>query len=206
MINKYHYWTFKEVLSKKACEDIINFSKEKRKKIGLTGGLKEKKLSKKDIKKLKQKRNSDIVWLNESWIYNQILPYVRIANKNAGWNYQLDNSEKTQFTIYKKGQHYDWHMDSFSTVFKNNTDKNLHGKIRKLSMTVSLTDPKEYKGGDFEFKVLDEKGDSIIHKCEEIRPQGSIIVFPSYLFHRVTPVTKGERNSLVSWTSGNPYV
>src|SRR6056300_709574 len=100
MINKYHYWTFKEVLSKKACEDIINFSKEKRKKIGLTGGLKEKELSKKDIKKLKQKRNSDIVWLNESWIYNQILPYVRIANKNAGWNYQLDNSEKTQFTIY----------------------------------------------------------------------------------------------------------
>jgi len=206
MINKYHYWTFKEVLSKKACEDIINFSKEKRKKIGLTGGLKEKELSKKDIKKLKQKRNSDIVWLNESWIYNQILPYVRIANKNAGWNYQLDNSEKTQFTIYKKGQHYDWHMDSFSTVYKNNTDKNLLGKIRKLSMTVSLTDPKEYKGGDFEFKVLDGKGDSIIHKCKEIRPQGSIIVFPSYMFHRVTPITKGERNSLVSWISGNPYV
>lgn len=206
MINKYHYWTFKEALSKKTCEDIINFSKEKKKKMALIGGLEKKKLSKKEVNNLKQKRNSDIVWLNEGWIFNEILPYVRIANKNAGWNYQIDKSENTQFTIYKKDQHYDWHFDSFPAVYKNHKDKELNGKIRKLSMTVSLTDPKEYKGGDFEFKVPDGKGDPIIHKCKEIKPQGSIVVFPSYMFHRVTPITKGERNSLVSWIVGNPYV
>lgn len=206
MICKYHYWVFKEVLSKKICEDIIKFAKQEKENIALVGGMKEKKFSKKQINDLNKKRNSNVVWLREKWIYDQISPYLMTANKNAGWNYQLDRSESMQFTIYKKGQHYDWHFDCFPDVYKDQKEEQLNGKIRKLSMTVSLTDPKEYKGGDFEFKVPDGKGDPVIHKCKEIKPQGSIIVFPSYIIHRVTPVTKGERNSLVVWTVGNPYV
>tara|TARA_R100001086_G_C11836469_1_gene257956 strand:+ start:483 stop:1082 length:600 start_codon:yes stop_codon:yes gene_type:complete len=199
VITKYHYWKFDSALPKETCEYIIKFAKDKRQRKGKIG-VKNKK---KDIHK---KRNSNIVWLTERWIYNLVLGYVATANKNAGWNHQINKAEGMQFTIYKKGQYYGWHFDAYPEAFKKNKDKQLNGKIRKLSMTVSLNDPKEYEGGDFEFRLFDLEGKPIVHKCTEIRPQGSIVVFPSFVHHRVTPVTKGERNSLVVWSVGDPYV
>jgi PKHD-type hydroxylase len=79
------------------------------------------------------------------------------------------------------------------------------GKIRKLSVTINLSDPKDYKGGNlrFDFGPHDQK--KRFHTCTEIRPRGSIIVFPSHVFHQVTPVTKGTRHSLVMWSLGLPF-
>ena len=82
-----------------------------------------------------------------------------------------------------------------------------HGKIRKLSVTCSLTDPKKYKGGELEFNFNrpNQKKKYNIKKCIEILPKGSIVVFPSFVWHRVCPVTKGTRNSLVIWNIGWPF-
>ena len=81
------------------------------------------------------------------------------------------------------------------------------GKIRKLSVTVTLSDPKDYKGGEleFDFRNLDPDKKRNVKKCTEILPKGSLVVFPSFVWHRVCPVKSGERNSLVIWNLGYPF-
>lgn len=209
MILKHYYWYFQSALSKKFCDDLIDYAKSKEQNIGLTGAFvskkeKGKKLTKKDLLDLKKKRNSNVVWLNDPWIYNEIHPYIHEANKNAGWNFQWDWSESCQFTKYSKNQFYDWHCDSFQESF-NSEDKNFHGKIRKLSVTCSLSDQKDYTGGELEFQFRTNQNPTEKRLCKEILPRGSIVVFPSHVWHRVKPVTKGTRYSLVIWNIGYPF-
>ena len=117
-----------------------------------------------------------------------------------------DFSESCQFTKYKKDQFYDWHCDSWDKTYDTPDDLNKHGKIRKLSVTISLSDETEYEGGDFEFDFRKSKeGSNIPHICKEIRPKGSIVVFPSFVWHRVKPVISGTRHSLVIWNLGWPF-
>jgi PKHD-type hydroxylase len=70
-----------------------------------------------------------------------------------------------------------------------------------------LSKPEDYEGGELEFGLFNPntKRKYNFLKCEEIKPQGSIVVFPSFLWHRVTPVTKGKRNSLVIWSQGDRF-
>ena len=75
-------------------------------------------------------------------------------------------------------------------------------KIRKISMTVNLTNPGEYSGGEFEIDRGPHFADERYYTVSEIRPRGSIIVFPAFVYHQVTPITWGERKSLVMWTMG----
>lgn len=86
------------------------------------------------------------------------------------------------------------------------TNPNMIGKIRKLSVTVSLNDPAMYDGGNLKFDYGPHAPGERYYECEEIRPRGSIIVFPSHLYHQVTPVTRGTRYSLVAWNLGKPFV
>ena len=79
------------------------------------------------------------------------------------------------------------------------------GKVRKLSMTLNLTEPDDYTGGDLKFDFGPHAGRGRFKTCKEIRPRGSLIIFPSYLYHQVTPVTKGTRYSLVIWSLGKPF-
>ena len=79
------------------------------------------------------------------------------------------------------------------------------GRVRKLSMTVNLSDPTEYSGGEFEIDRGPHWNDERYYTVHEIRPRGSIIVFPSYVYHQVLPVTWGERKSLVMWSIGPPW-
>jgi len=81
---------------------------------------------------------------------------------------------------------------------------NMWGKVRKISMTVNLTDPKNYAGGNLKFD-FGHHHHKRFHVCKEIRPRGSIIIFPSYTHHCVTPVTRGTRYSLVLWSLGKPW-
>ena len=83
---------------------------------------------------------------------------------------------------------------------------NMINKIRKLSMTVNLNKPEDYEGGNLKFDFGPHAAGKRFHECVEIRPQGSIIIFPSYVYHQVTPVTSGTRYSLVMWTIGQPFV
>ena len=206
---KNFYWYFTAALPIKFCDDVIEYGLQKQEQMAVTGLVGNKKLNKKEIKNLKYKRNSDVVWLNETWIYKEILPYVNIANKSAGWNFQWERSEDIQFTKYKLNQHYDWHCDSWKEPY-NMPNTFRHNKIRKLSMTCQLTDGSEYKGGELEFDNRDydppmrNEAQHVI-KAKEILPKGSIIVFPSFVWHRVKPVTKGCRYSLVLWNIGDPF-
>jgi len=206
-----YYWYFKSALTPKFCDDVIAYANQQKEVMALTGGFnKDKKLNKQEILDLKRKRNSDLVWLNDTWIYKELHPYVHEANRNAGWNFEWDWTESCQFTKYKLNQYYDWHCDSFGKVFDYPNDHTVHGKIRKLSMTCQLTDGSEYKGGELEFdfrnydpNMRDESKHRI--QCKEILPKGSIIVFPSDVWHRVKPVTSGTRYSLVAWHLGRPF-
>ena len=203
-----YYWYFSGVLTPKFCDDVIKYALSKEEVMARTGAYKNKKLKKQEVLDLKKKRNSDLVWLNDKWIYREIHPYVHLANKNAGWNFEWDRSESCQFTKYKHNQYYDWHTDPWDKPYdKEGPDK---GRVRKLSMTCQLTDGSEYKGGELEFdfrnydpNMRDES--KHIKTVKEILPKGSIVVFPSHLWHRVKPVIRGTRYSLVVWHLGYPF-
>jgi len=200
MILKNYYWYFTSVLSKEVCDKIIEAGLNKPKEKGIVGVKKE------NYKVSKKTRDSDVSWLNDKWIYNYLQPFIETPNKNAGWNYDWDYSETCQFTIYGKNQHYDWHSDMKPEPYSSDYENiNMRNKIRKLSMTVSLTDKKDYVGGDLEFDFRDTKDKSTIRTCTEVQPRGSIVVFPSFVWHRVKPVTKGTRYSLVMWSLGYPF-
>jgi len=200
---KDYYYYFKSAIPKRICDDIVKYGNQlKSEKAGIDHDNSGTEL---DLKK----RNSNIVWTSDQWIYREIQPYIHEANKKADWNFKWDHSEACQITTYKKDQYYDWHCDSWANPYKK--DKNIipefQGKIRKLSVTVSLSDSKNYRGGELEFdlrnKPPNEKENFV--KCKEILPKGSLVVFPSFVWHRVCPVTSGERNSLVIWCLGYPY-
>ena len=203
---EYYYWYFQSVIPPKICDDIIEYGKSQQEQIALTGGYDPEKVSEDDIKDVSKKRKSNIVWMNDRWINNEIHPYIHTANKNAGWNFQWDFSESCQFTKYKLDQFYDWHCDSWSKPYNRPEEPDRHGKIRKLSVTISLSDENDYEGGDFEFDFRnDDKGSNQPQLCKEIRPKGSVVVFPSFVWHRVKPVTSGTRYSLVIWNLGWPF-
>lgn len=133
-----------------------------------------------------------VSWLRPSpettWLYRRLGAVVYGANL-ARYGYELRGIyEPLQVAEYRPGGHFDWHLD--------------HGpgphSMRKLSVTVQLSDEDDYEGGDFElfYSFTPERA---------VRKLGSVIVFPSYVLHRVTPVTRGVRRSLVAWVSGAPF-
>ena len=180
-LNNYYYY-FKSALPSKICDLIIRHGKEQKEGIAITGAeeknkyrdIKKNPLNERELFNLKKKRDSNIVWLDDRW-------------------------------IYKEGQYYDWHQDSWDTPYKKEGPEN--GLIRKLSVTVSLTDPKKYQGGELEFDLRNQDPERARNTklCTEILPKGSIVVFPSFVWHRVKPITKGVRYSLVIWNLGKPY-
>ena len=129
--------------------------------------------------------------------------YLREANK-INFNYKLEYFQPVQFARYRNGGHYDWHQDA--------SGQNSHGESRKLSLTFCLTDPNVYEGGELEFfhgnremEDLDLPDGTKVPAeqiKQDIRDQGSVIVFDSHDWHRVTPCTKGTRYSIVCWTVG----
>ena len=134
-------------------------------------------------------RKSTVVWLPDEpkslWLYNKISDLAHTANTNM-WNYDIwGYNDQLQYTIYEgNGGHYDWHADLGPSISN-----------RKLSCVLQLSDPNDYDGGELE---LNSGAGSI--KIE--KKKGRIVFFSSFVLHRVTPVTKGTRISLVTWLSG----
>ena len=148
----------------------------------------------------KEVRSTDVHFANDDWIYNLLVPYMVQTNKNAGWNYDISGIESYQIGRYtaKDSGHYDWHQDGlggWKNIYNKPLNVHLHNKTRKLSMSLILNDPSEYEGGQLE----------IWGKSVDVYKKGSIIFFPSWMLHRVTPVTKGTRYSLVMWFLGAPF-
>jgi len=194
MLLQNYYYVLPQALSHEFCDKIIEQGKQQ--------VVQEAKVADENLQK---SRNSSVAWMQDLWLYEAIEPYIQEANVKAGWNFDWMGSEMCQFTMYKEQQYYDWHQDSHLLPYdKPGTME--HGTIRKLSVTVSLEDGDLYEGGNLEFDLRNrEDSKSVVLTAKEARAKGSIIVFPSFVWHRVTPVTKGTRYSLVIWSIGNPF-
>ena len=112
----------------------------------------------------------------------------------------MDYFQAIQFARYQNGGHYDWHQDASG-------DTAIAKECRKLSLTMSLTDHTTYDGGYLEFYNGEKPYKHEEHDvAKDVKDQGSVIVFDSRDWHRVTPVTKGVRYSIVCWTVGPHFI
>lgn len=125
-----------------------------------------------------------------SWIYERLTNLVHQNNQDH-FNFDLTTIETLQFTYYSSEEDgcYKGHVDPLEWNLPHN---------RKLSIVVQLSSPEEYEGGELR---LYNSHDPFIIKKEK----GMVVTFPSYTLHEVTPVTKGERYSLVAWVHGPPF-
>jgi len=138
------------------------------------------------------KRITTISWIpfkEMEPMYNQINNFIQKANLNHFGFDDIQITEQAQFTEYPEGGFYDWHMDS---------DVNMKHEppVRKISMTLLLSPENQFEGGDLELMASGKKA-----KLK----QGHAIIFASFLNHRVAPVTRGVRQSLVMWFGGTPF-
>lgn len=138
-----------------------------------------------------QIRKTEICWATpESEIFNVMIGYILGANKSAEWNLDLTGMEEVQIGRYVDSGFYNWHIDG------DIPDKGNYQ--RKLSCSIQLSDPDSYEGGDIILRTPSEE-------YTVPRAQGTVVVFPSFVSHKVTPVTKGERYSAVSWMRGPAF-
>ena len=150
-----------------------------------------------DVPADKEIRSSSVKWIPKTekwaWLYGKLYGMAMEAN-NALWHFDLITAiDCIQYTEYYdvEGGHYGWHQDIGPGPMSK----------RKVSITVQLSDSDEYEGGDLEiFKGGDpEKAD------KAPRGKGVVFIFPSFMMHRVTPITKGTRRSFVLWVGGAHY-
>jgi len=142
-------------------------------------------------------RKGRVAWLPKiqqtKFVYEKIFNLAEKANQE-NWRFDLIGLlEDCQYTTYESheeesGDFYGCHLDIDGPS----------GVKRKVSAVVQLTDPSEYEGGDLEIYTCDKP-------FYAPKKQGYCLLFPSFLLHKVTPVTKGKRNSLVLWVSGKPF-
>lgn len=141
---------------------------------------------------LATKRRTTISWLKTSEHVHQAY-FMAIANDvlkvNADkWQFDLWGFiDSLQYTVYREGDEFGWHVDCGP-----------HLPPRKLSVSVQLSDPADYEGGDLQLRVSEE-----IETAP--RERGTVIIFPSFIMHRVTPVTRGVRKALVAWVAGPAF-
>jgi PKHD-type hydroxylase len=183
--------TAEPVLTPKQCNELISIGQSEP-KINATIGTTEK------IIKLDERyRKSIISWIPFAKavpIYQVIRNWMEITNTNYFGFDTVQLSEQGQYAEYSKDGFYNWHMDS-------NTEMAAMPTVRKISMTLLLNDSKDYEGGDLEIfcgETLDSEKNKFKLK------QGYAVFFASFLLHRVMPVIKGNRKSLVMWFGGSP--
>lgn len=123
-----------------------------------------------------------------SWVFARLANAINVMNDQF-FGFDLTTVEQgLQFTRYAApGEHYEWHID-----------RGMHHGTRKLSLTLQLSDPADYEGGDLELWF---GGEPVIAS----KDRGMVTFFPSYVMHRVKPVTEGVRYSLVCWVSGPSF-
>jgi len=139
-----------------------------------------------------KKRVTTISWIpfkEMEPMYRDLDKFIQTANENHFGFGDVRVTENAQFTEYPVGGFYDWHMDC-------DVNMQYEPPVRKISMTLLLNDPSEFEGGHLE---LGAPG-----KFAELK-QGHAICFASFINHRVQPVTKGVRQSLVVWFGGKPF-
>ena len=142
-------------------------------------------------------RKSKISWLTDEKLNKDINDIILDHNKKAKWNFVLKEFEPLQYTVYEVNDHYDWHIDSHSKPYPN-------GYIRKISFTLCLNE--DYEGGEFEISSPNPKPEKHINtKFSDKFTLGTVISFPSFIWHKINPVTFGTRKVLVGWVVGPQF-
>ena len=172
------YVLFDKALSKEFCEFVIaetNWQLADEAKVDRNNGS-----VKDDVSRI-----TDIVWQE---LYTPIgcVLQAYLAKANEVWEYAVHRMEKVQMSRYGIGGHYNWHIDSKAPV---------NDEQRKLSIVMLLND--NFEGGGLE--IESHRGENVL------KSQGDIVVFPSFLQHRVIPVTDGTRHTAVSWAYGPTF-
>lgn len=178
-----------EAFSPKECQDMIDLAELLEFKKGTVGN------NHTDDKI----RNSNITWITDDpsqpaldarrYMIDRAIATISRVNGEK-FDMDLDHFESLQFTRYDLNQHYDWHVD-----VHEGQPMNSH---RKLSMVIGLTDPDSYEGGDL---LLNLGGNPDTPMTLRV-PLGGAVFFYSHIPHKVTPVTKGSRATLVTWAMG----
>lgn len=140
-------------------------------------------------------RRADLVWVDDlpgqDWLMERMVTLVNRANRE-GYGFDLtDFAESAQIAAYRAEAqgHFDWHSDIGAGPL---------AARRKITIVVQLSAPEEYEGG-----TLNLRPDSNIHDAP--RTRGTAVLFPSFVLHRVTPVTRGLRRSLTLWAHGPAF-
>lgn len=178
-VNLYAFWN--NAFSKEECQTIINIAKDK-------GLIKGKTRGESDV------RDSKISWLYPDdkidWVFRRVTDITLNLNERF-FNFDLFGlNEGFQFTNY----------EAPSGKYGKHVDRGINMAVRKLSISIQLTNPEEYEGGELKLYDGDDEETNVMDKT-----QGTLILFPSYVLHEVMPVTKGERNSLVTWVTGKQF-
>jgi PKHD-type hydroxylase len=188
-LNNYAPYTFYTPemggLNKKECEKVLSIWDEKQAGQGITGQNADSLLTHLPSEK-RQSRVQWIEWSNDTdWLFKR-LSEIALACNGSRYGFQLNGFlESLQLTEYQESDHYDWHTDHGNGEFS----------VRKLSMVVQLSDPKDYEGGSLQVHEIQVKE----------KEQGTVVLFPSFSAHKVHPVQSGKRYSLVAWLTGEPF-
>jgi PKHD-type hydroxylase len=180
-VNHFNYYYYSNAFTPEELEVIKTTGNSYPKQLAEVGGGEDSQVS--------DYRKSEISWIpeepNNQWLYDKISQYAISANKEM-WNFDIWGYHDTlQFTnYYGDGGHYDWHADLGPGISN-----------RKLSVVLQLSDPKDYVGGELQMNT----GGGITSVPKEY---GLLCFFPSFVLHRVTPLTSGTRTSLVTWLCG----
>ena len=153
-------------------------------------------------------RKSETKFMSDKKIYNKLNSFFMEANKMGNWNFQFDWFEPAQITKYSVDNYYQWHCDDHDKIYPNTHDNlNFRNKIRKISCSLLLSDINEYSGGSLEFAIPQPRNGDLVFKNIKLNPlnKGTLIIFPSFINHKVNVVTNGCRYSLVVWALGKPY-
>lgn len=140
-------------------------------------------------------RDTDIAWINpdpsSEWLYEKMKSFISRINYDK-YQFDLDNIQALQYGKYQSNGHYKWHIDSGPNL-------PVH---RKLTFIVALSDVDSYEGGELLLNISGDPENAHSMKIEK----GDIIVFPSFVPHKVAPVTSGVRLTLVTWATGPKFV
>ena len=182
--------TTQPIFTPRQCQMIIDAGRSEPRNNASVGNDKGKKGGVIDTKT----RTSHISWIPFKKMNDMYKDIEKIMKQTNGNHFGFDGmqiTELAQYTEYPEGGFYDWHVD-------NDVNMQHEPPVRKISMTCLLSDPSEFSGGDLIFSDISEYNPTPLK-------QGQAIFFASFLRHKVTPITKGVRKSLVMWFGGPPF-
>jgi len=178
------YWLWEKGIPEELCDMAIRDMGNMKFSDGKIGGIKVG-------SKVTAIRKSRITFAEPNyWLEGIAYNYASYANRSADWNYKVDWAEPIQLAKYEKDHHYDWHEDWAPLEVCGDN------RVRKLSVIILLSDSSEFTGGEFQFQ--NRSGSDTTIKMNK----GSVLVFPSYVTHRVTPIISGTRYSAANWIVG----